>query len=347
MGGEPLGVGLIGCGDIAPTHAKALAEAGGASLAACMDVVEPSAKSLGEEYGVPWTTDLEQLLARPEVEVVTIATPAFTHTKLAEKAAETGKHVLCEKPLAADLPDADRMIAACEAAGVRLSTCFPCRYLGTARWLNSLLRAGALGEVVEIRLRNMGEKQESYWRGGFSGRTETGWRKSRAQSGGGVVITNLIHHIDLARAITGLEVSRVFAEMGTFCTPVEVEDVGLATLRYENNAIGLVEGSSCFFGGSGGHDVGILGTKGQFRFGLWSGKGEAFLTEAAEGLPVREWVSKDFADAIHTDFYNDLAAALRAGRTPPVTATDGRKALEVVLAIYRSAESTQPVTLPL
>ena len=347
MASEPLGVGLIGCGDIAPSHANALAQAEGASLVACTDVVEPSAKSMGEEHGVPWTTNLDELLARPEVELVTLATPAFTHDELAEKAAKAGKHVLCEKPLAPDLPEADRMIATCESAGVALSTCFAWRYTGAAKWFRHLLKAGALGRVIGIRLRSMGEKKESYWTGGFSGRTETDWRKSRAQSGGGVVITNLIHHIDLARAITGLEVTRAFSETGIFCTDVEVEDLGIASLRYDNDAIGSVEGASCFFGGSTDYDFTVLGTKGQARFGLFNGKAETFLTEAAEDLPAREWVSRDFDDKVHVEFYNELAAALRAGRTPPVTGLDGRKALEIVLAIYRSAERGQPVTLPL
>lgn len=347
MAGKPVGVGLIGCGDIAPAHASALAQAEGASLVACTDVVESSARSMGEEHGVPWTTDLAELLARPEVELVTLATPAFTHAELTEKAAKAGKHVLSEKPLAPDLPNADRMIAACENAGVALSTCFPYRCAGAAKWLGLLLKADALGRVIGIRLRGMGEKKESYWTGGFSGRTKTDWRKSRAQSGGGVIITNLIHHIDLAWAITGLEVTRAFAETGTFCTDVDVEDLGLASLRYGNDAIGSVEGASCFFGGSVDHDVTVLGTKGQVRFGLFSGKAETFLTEAAEDLPAREWVLRQFDDKVHVEFYNQLAAALRAGRTPPVTGLDGRKALEVVLAIYRSAESARPIALPL
>jgi UDP-N-acetyl-2-amino-2-deoxyglucuronate dehydrogenase len=312
-----------------------------------MDVVEASARSLGDEYGIPSTTRVEDLLARAGVDLVTIATPAFTHADLAEKAAAAGKHVVCEKPLAPDLPDADRMIAACERAGVALSTCFPYRYIGAVRWLGGLLEAGALGSVIAVRLRSLGEKQESYWTGGFSGRTKTQWRKSRAASGGGVIITNLIHHIDVARAVTGLEVTRAFSETGTFATPVEVEDFGAATLRYENGAIGTVEGSSCFAGGSTGRDVDVLGTKGQVRFGLYNGRAEAFLTEATEGVPAREWTAREFDDDQHVVYYDELAEAIAQGQKPPITGEDGRKALEIVLAIYESAEHGRPVTLPL
>lgn len=347
MAGKPIGVGIVGCGDIAPAHATALAAASGAKLVACMDVVESSAKSLGEEYGVPWTTSLNDLLGRSEVELVTIATPAFTHYPIAEAAAKVGKHVLCEKPLAADLADADGMIGACKSAGVALATCFPLRYHASAKWAKGLVAGGALGEVIEIRLHNLGEKKDSYWTGGFSGRTQTDWRKSRAQSGGGVIITNLIHHLDLARAVTGLEVTRVFAETGTFATPVEVEDLGAACLRYRNGAVGLVEGASCFVGGAIEQDFSLLGTKGQVRFGFWSGKCESFVTEAKPGLPARTWSMGPTESQTHVEFYNDLAAALQGGKKPPVTGEDGRAALEIVLAIYRSADTHQPVALPL
>lgn len=342
--------GLIGCGDIAPAHAKAMAAAERVELAACADIVESSASSLGEQFGVPYTTSVEELLARPDVEAVTVATPAFTHAGLVEQAARAGKAVLCEKPLAAHLRDADRMIAACQEAGVAFSTCFPLRYLPAAVWTRELVRSSGIGEVIELRVRSLSEKKPSYWTGGFSGRTKTEWRKSKASSGGGVIITNVIHNIDLARALSGLEVSRAYAETGTFCTPVEVEDLGLACLRYENGAIGLVDASSSFFGGEAGWDMALLGTKGQVRFGFWSGVVEAYVTEATQDLPAREWVRRELA-AGHpsslTSFYDDFAAAVRGGKEPPVTGLDGRKALEVVVAIYRAAETGKPVKLPL
>ena len=347
MADTPLGLGLVGCGDIAPRHAEALQTTTNARLVACMDVVESSAKSLGEQFGVPYFARLDDMLALPEVEAVLIATPASTHAALAEQAAKAGKAVICEKPLAASLADADKMIADCKRLGVPLATCHPLRWLKEAQYARELIAAGAIGTVIEIRLTGLGEKKESYWVGGYSGRTRTDWRKSKQASGGGVIITNLIHHLDLARGVTGLEVKRAYTEMGTFLTPVEVEDLGAACLRYDNDAVGVVEGSSCYAGGSGELDMVFLGTKGQSRFGLWSGKCEVFLREPAAGLPANEWIVREFSDQIHVDFYDDFAAAVRNGTTPPVTGEDGRKALEAVLAIYQSAELGRPVSLPL
>lgn len=343
----PLRVGLIGCGDIAPAHGRALAEASGARLVACMDVVASSAQSLGEEFGVPFAVKPEDLLGRADMEAVTVATPAFTHADLVEEAARAGKAVLCEKPLAANLSDADRIISAAQRAGVALGTCFPLRYLGVARWTQELVSAGALGNVIGLRLRNLGEKEESYWTGGYSGRTRTDWRKSKERSGGGVIITNLVHHLDLARAITGLEVTRAYCEMDTFATDVEVEDVGIACLRYSNNAVGVVEGASCVPGGSEEPQIVVLGDRGQARFGLWSRKCEVYLAEEAAGLPAREWVVREFQGQGLAQLYDDFAAAVRSGRQPPITGEDGRRALEIVLAIYRSAETGRPVSLPL
>jgi len=227
-----LALAIIGCGDIAPRHAEALTKTTNAKLVACMDVVEGSAKSLGDKYGVPYFTKLDDVLARADVEVVLIATPAFTHAPITEQAAKAGKAVICEKPLAPSLADADRIIAACASAGVPMSTCHPLRYLKDAQYTRELIATGAIGKVIEIRLTSFGEKEESYWQGGYSGRTLTDWRKSKAASGGGLVITNLVHNIDLARFVTGLDVARVSAEAGTFCTDVEVEDIALAALRY-------------------------------------------------------------------------------------------------------------------
>ena len=349
MADQPLGVGLIGRGDIAPAHAQAIARVPGLRLAACMDVVASSAKSLGEEHGVPYTTDAEELVSRQDVDIVTVATPAFTHADLVALAARVGKAVICEKPLAPDLASADRLIAACARAKVALATCFPLRYLGAAEWVRELLAAGALGKVFEIRLADLSEKPLSYWTGGYSGRTQTDWRRSKASSGGGVVITNLTHHLDLARSLTGFEVTRVYAQAGTFCTVTEVEDLALAAVRYDRGAVGLVDGCSCFFGGEAGWHLTLLGTKGQARFAFYSGKSEVFLTEAAAGLPAREWVKREFKGPGYglTGFYTDFAGALRAGNPPPVTGEDGRRALEIVVAIYRSAETGRPVELPL
>ena len=123
MAGNPLGIGLIGCGDIGPAHTKALAKCSGARLVACMDVVESSAKNLAEAHGVAYTTELAALLARPDVDAVTVATPAFTHADIVQQAAEAGKAVLCEKPLATNLREADRAIRVREEAGVPFAIC--------------------------------------------------------------------------------------------------------------------------------------------------------------------------------------------------------------------------------
>jgi predicted dehydrogenase len=312
-----------------------------------MDVVAASANSLGEQYHVPFFTTLDDLLARADVDAVLIATPATTHAPIAEQAAKAGKAVICEKPLAPSLADADRIITACNSAGVPMSTCHPLRYLKDALYARDLISGGAIGKVIEIRLTSLGEKKESYWQGGYSGRTPSDWRRSKAASGGGLVITNAVHNIDLARFITGMDVTRASAEAGTFCTDVEVEDIAVAALRYDNGAIGVVDGCSCFYGGMDTWDVVFLGAKGQIRFGFWRKVTEVYLTEPYRDLPAREWIKHETDGDAWVDYHTAFAAAIHAGQAPPVTGEDGRKAVEVVFAIYKSAETGHPVKLPM
>ena len=229
----------------------ALAQTKHVKLVACTDVVEASAQSLGEQFGVPYTTKLEELLARPDVDMVTIATPPSRISPSPSRPPGRGRRCCARshRARAAGCGRHDRGVREGRGpAGHVLPSALPGRRgLGV-----ELLAAGALGTVVAIRVHSLGEKKRSYWTGGFSGRTTTDWRKSKVASGGGVIITNLIHNIDLARFITGLEVGRAYAELGTFSTEVEVEDLGIATLRYQNDAIGLVEGIVMYVGRSGG-----------------------------------------------------------------------------------------------
>ncbi len=147
--------------------------------------------------------------------------------------------------------------------------------------------------------------------------------------------------------MTGLEAGRVYAEVGTFATDVEVEDLGAATVRYESDAIAVIEASSFYWGNGDGFDMVFVGKKGQARFALWGSKAEVFLTEAYADLPAREWVKREFQDEAHVEYYEDLARALEAGEEPPVTGEDGLAALEIVLAAYRAGGTGQPVVLPL
>ncbi|MHC4711845.1 MAG: Gfo/Idh/MocA family protein [Planctomycetota bacterium] len=342
--------GLIGCGEIAVQSAKAISDAPNCELAAVQDVNEDMARDLADKYGVQYRLTWEDLLADKCVTAVYIATPHYLHTPAAVAAAEKGKHVLVEKPIATTVADANGMIEACKRAGVALSVAFPSRYIERTAIVKEIVDDGAIGRIIGIDFGQYTYKPESYWTGGWTGRVRTDWRVSREKSGGGVYLMNLVHTVDLLRYLTGLEAVSVAAQWDTFRTDVEVEDHLVATMRYDNGAIGAVRTSTIVEGKAPPEAL-----EGDRLIGL---EGQIFM--APESLRVyftRPY--KDFeAGTWHTirtgnpwggrdRMFAAFAKAVLAGKEPPITGLDGRRSLEVCLAAYRSGETGSFVTLPL
>ena len=348
--GDVLTAGIVGCGEITAVRtAPAFDEARNVRIGMVMDVVEWAARDLGERYGVPYTTNLDELLSNRDIDFVYISTPHHLHAPLTIKAAKAGKYVIVEKPIATNLEDADRMIAECRRNGVELSTCFPLRYLPMVQKAKELIDGGLIGDIIGVRITNMGIKPPSYWGGGYTGRIRSNWRASKEKSGGGVLIMNSIHDIDYVRYVTGLEADRVYSEYGTFLTPVEVEDFITVIIRYKNGAIGLIEASSCLEGAP--RDKSIRGDR------IYGSKGELIIsdplwvrtTEETEIGEANRWhqITPERRYNYMTRFVEEFADAILSGRKPPVTGEDGRKALEIVVAAYKSRVEKKPVKLPL
>jgi predicted dehydrogenase len=206
---------------------------------------------------------------------------------------------------------------------------------------------GAIGEVMGTRIVFRGDKPASYWSSGYSGRVATDWRMSRATAGGGVLIMNGIHDLNTLRFITGREVVQVFAEYGTFATPVEVEDFIAVTYRYANGAIGTLEAGSAIRGRDPlGAVHRLYGTAGQL---LLSEPLQVFSTVGAAGIPAGAWhevpVSALTAEALRIAMVEGFAGPIVAGEPPTVSAEDGRAALAIVLAAYQSGAEGRPISL--
>jgi predicted dehydrogenase len=312
-----------------------------------MDTDARVAGDLGDTYGVPHTTRVEELLANRDVAAVYIAVPHYLHAPLAIQAAQAGKHVLVEKPIATTLADADAMIAAARDAGVTISVAYLAQVDPVAQTMRRLVAAGAIGTVVGTRIVYRGDKPESYWHGGYSGRIVTDWRTALAKAGGGVLIMNTIHDLNTVRFVTGLEVIRVAAEYDTFTTPVEVEDYVAMTYRYANDAIGTLEAGSAIRGRDPVREVNrIYGDAGQILFG---NPARIFSTAAVEGLLAGTWqdlpVPATGRSGDRAAMIDGFAGAVLAGRPPLVTAEDGRAALQIALAAYQSGQEHTTVTL--
>ncbi len=345
MAADIIRLGMVGCGEIAhKATGPAIQEAEGCEMLIGVDPVAGIAHSYGQAFGIKATTHLEDVLGNSDVDAVVISAPHYTHAPLAIRAAEAGKHVLVEKPIATNVKDADRMVEACAKHGVLLGVLLCSRYLPEALKARELIAQGAIGDIFAVQHHETKKKHDSYWTGGFTGRVDTVWRQSKRDSGGGPLIMNQVHDIDRMRYVTGLEPVRVYAEAGTFGSPrgVQVEDTIVVTLRYDNGAVGtILTSSACVGNESTGNR--IYGTRGQFIFGKAL---KVYTENDVEGLKKGEWTTLELGDVpTRTVCVERFAEAIRQKTRPDIPGEEGRKTLAVIEAAYRSAREQRPVSV--
>ena len=327
-----LRIGLIGCGDIAVQNAAGAAAAPNVEITACFDPVARLAEDLAARQGAHVARTQEELLARPDVDAVLLCVPHDLHAPLTIEACQAGKNVIVEKPLAHNLAAAVAMCQAAEESGVWLSTCFPQRYESETQVARALIEGGALGVIEGTITRLFLDKSPAYWLGGFSGRSQSDWRRSKDRAGGGVVIMNLSHHLDLMRYLSGLEVESV----GAFSRPADgIEDSLTANIQYSGGALGSLVGAATVRGST------------EETFSLWGSEGRILLKPDARvytlaplpGLRTTRWHSFGRLPAarIRGIYLSRLASAVSEGRPPEVTARDGLAVQAIIEAVYRSA----------
>lgn len=342
----PLGFGMIGCGEIAVDTSNSIANSDLGRIVHCMDVNEGLAADLAAKNDAKFTTDVEELLADDAVEAVILSLPHNLHAPLTVQSARAGKHVLTEKPIARNLTETDEMIAACKAAGVKLGVLHPMRFIYRAKKAAEMVRNGAIGDVLAVKMDFMCYKNDSYWHGGFTGRAKTDWRVSIEGAGGGCLMTNLIHNIDMMVAILDWSPQRIYAEYATLRTEVEVEDFVSFVMRLDSGAIVSADCSSAAAGEDPIWDR-IYGTKGQIAFSFRGMK--AFLHEPYEEMETWKWVDlscpESFPESRQT-CVDGFIRAVREGAEIPVSGTQARRALEVVRGAYLSMERGAPVRFP-
>jgi predicted dehydrogenase len=345
-----LGFGLIGCGSAAVPVAQALAASSLAAQAATYDLSPELARDLAERYGGTAHATLAALLADPAVEAVYIAVPHHQLATLATQALEAGKHALVEKPMALSLAEADHLIALAEARGLGLGVNYDLRQSAQARQARALVQAGAIGEVVSVRIQTLIDKSPGYWQVGLSGRWVNPWRASKLEAGGGVVLMNSSHQLDIVRYVTGLEVTHVSGQIGSLVAAVEVEDTASASLRYDNGAIGSLFAGAHLAGAEPGSErIELYGREGQLRLPSLYGDApiQLFLRRpwGEPPLGAGEWHTLPAAPAaIYQAAVEAFARAVRRGEAPSPDGHDARAILAVVLGLYRAAQE-QSVTV--
>jgi UDP-N-acetyl-2-amino-2-deoxyglucuronate dehydrogenase len=333
--------GIVGAGTVARYHAQAIADAPGARLVAVCRGDARRAAEAAAEFGVPCEASDEALLARPDVDAVCVTTPSGQHAAQTTAAARAGKHVLVEKPMALSVADADAMIAACRAAGVRLGVALQRRTEPCYRDLRAAITAGELGRLV------LGSTTVPYMRTPAYYES-AGWRGTRAQDGGGALMNQGIHLADLLLWLMG-DVEEVHAHAATLAHRVEVEDCLAASFLFASGAMGTLLATTAAAPGFP-HRVEVYGTTGGVqiegeRVVRWEAGGKSVSADPATAAAGAGASPTGISTTGHTRIVSDFVAAIREGRPALVTGEEGRRSLAFVLAVYESARTGRPVRL--
>ncbi len=346
-----LGFGIIGCGMISNFHAKAIHDVRGARVAACYDTVPAAANRLAEAVGCKAYTDLKAMLADPAVDVVTIGTPSGAHLEPAVASARAGKHVIVEKPLEITLKRCDKIIEECEKAGVVLSTIFPSRFHDTNQVLKKAIEQGRFGRLTVGDAYVKWYRTQQYYDGGA-------WRGTWELDGGGALMNQAIHSVDLLTWLMG-PVVEIRAQIGLLAHErIAVEDVAMATVRFANGAFGIIEASTAIYPGYLKR-IEIHGTTGsaaieeedfiKWDFAKRKAADDAILRRMTEHKSGGGGAADPAAIGHHghAKQFADVVRAIQKGSAPLVDGREGRRSVEIILGIYKSAETGRAVTLPL
>jgi predicted dehydrogenase len=346
-----LGFAIVGCGMIARFHARALQDVAGTQLVALVSRTPANAQKLMENVSARCDvyTDLQPVMARKDVHVVIVTTPSGAHLEPAVAAAQAGKHVVVEKPLEVTLERCDRMIDACDKNRVKLCTIFPSRFGDANQALKAAAQAGRFGRLT------LGETTCKWWRP-QSYYDEGGWKGTKALDGGGALMNQAIHNVDLLSWMMG-PVSHIIGLTSTLAHEhIEVEDTAVACLRFKNGALGVIQAATSAYPGLP-KTIAIHGDKGsavieQDDLVRWE-----FSPETEEDRHIRDRFAQKtgasggssnpaaISHVGHARQLADFVQAIESGRFPLVDGRDGRRAVEIILAIYRSAASGRVVEL--
>jgi UDP-N-acetyl-2-amino-2-deoxyglucuronate dehydrogenase len=343
---KKLGFGIIGCGAISRIHCQALQNIEQASLVAVSDVNEASAKKLAGEYGVDYYVDYNDLLDRDDIDVVNICTPSGMRKDIIVKAAQKGKHILAEKPLEITLDRIDEIGRVCRDNNVILGTIFTYRYKNDSRKLFNAIQSGKLGKLIMGDAYVKWYRPEEYY-------TQSNWRGTWKLDGGGALMNQSIHVIDLLQWYMG-PVDTVFAFADTLLhKQIEVEDTAAAVLRFKNGAIGVIEGSTSVYPGYKTR-IEITGDKGTVIIEDGSIKSSDLKNKEDEkSLAKSEEHSgsggaqnpMDIGHQNHQDLFEEYINAIIEKKPFWIDAEEARKPVEIISAIYESARTGKPVKL--
>ncbi|MBK8884710.1 MAG: Gfo/Idh/MocA family oxidoreductase [Bacteroidales bacterium] len=331
-------IGIIGAGLIADFHARAIQSLGNARLAGICGTNHGKVRSLSEKYNCKAFSEAGEMLASGDVDIVTIATPSGAHMEPALEAARFGIHALCEKPLEISLDRIDKMIKAHAESGTRLGGIFNYRFNDTIHYLKKAVDDGRFGTITYSSVHVPWWRNEAYY--------ENSWHGTAELDGGGALMNQAIHMIDLLQYLIG-PVDSLQANVATLGHNIEVEDTGAAVLQFRNKALGVIYGSTASFPGQF-RRLEITGTRGtviqvENSFKVWQ-----FADQTDEDNEIFRRFSaieggggvSDPAAIPFEPHARNIAAFIKAvetGNPFEVDGSEARKAVEIIAAIYTSA----------
>lgn len=339
-----LGLGIVGCGGASVAVALGSTQVPGLSLVAAMDRNIALAADLVAPTAGRVHTTLDELLADPAVDIVYVALPHDLLSDTALRGLATGHHVIVEKPMALTLDAIDTIEREAQARGLSVGVMFQLRNTPAVVAARGLIRDGALGRIRAVRITTVMDKPGSYWSQGPTGRTRDSWRASRSRAGGGILLMNSIHQIDILDFLLDLDVVRATAETTTGIPDVEVEDVAAGTLRLRDGAIVSIAASAHSPGADGDERIEIDGTLGAIRIRdpyRDPNVLDIYLRRPFQAIPSGVWValnqkpSDPFVEALR-----GFVAGLVDGSGAPVGTAAASKALTIVLQMYGAASAS-------
>lgn len=341
---------LIGCGRISTNHIKAAVN-NQLEIAGVCDVVPEHMESLLAKHdlendaSIRRFSDYRKMIEECRPELVSIATESGLHAQIALYCIDSGVNVIIEKPMAMSMADADEIIRRSEEKGVKVSACHQNRFNIAIQQMRKALESGRFGKISHGSIHVRWNRNKDYY-------TQAPWRGTWAQDGG-ALMNQCIHGIDLLRWMMGDEVEEVYAQTRQqFHNYLECEDVGMAVVKFKNGAIGTIEGTTNVYPKNLEETLYLFGENGTVKIGgkstnnidVWDFSDETEADEKNKGL--EEATSNVYGNG-HTSLFADVIDAINKDRKPYVDAYAGRRALEMVLAIYKSSATGKPVKFPL
>ena len=344
----PLGFAIVGTGMIAGYHAQAIAQTPGAQLVGVVSRSSEKGGAFAAKHGIPVVTDtVEEMVARSDVHVVNVTTPSGAHLDPALTAIRAGKHVAIEKPLETTPQRADQIIAAADEARVKIAAIFQGRFGSGAQTVKTALETGRFGRLILCSAYVKWQRTAEYYK--------TPWKGTWQFDGGGALMNQAIHGVDLLQWFAGLPTEVFGWNSRRIHSRIEAEDTAVAALRFANGALGTIEASTAVWPGWS-RRIEICGEFGsacleddyvsRWEFAQPFPEDEALRQAPRDStLGSGAGVPGGISIAGHQCQILDLVGAIRDNRSPLIDGREGRKAVSLVHAIYESAKSGQPVSL--